>query len=176
MTVDEKTNVTTVPVVVKHNGETPAKWDATTMVNEMQAEMYRLWRSAWFNLPTMLFPSNTTRAFRAPAGWAPTMDVFEKDGKLTVKADLPGMKKEDVEVSLDNGDLVLKGERRSEREATRGDYYFAERSYGQFYRRLPLAFDVDPKEIKAQFTDGVLEVTVPIKTTEPTKTQKIPVN
>jgi HSP20 family protein len=111
------------------------------------------------------------------AGWAPKIDVFEKDNVLVVKADLPGMKKEEVFVTLEDGDLVLKGERKEEKEVKEESYYRAERMYGSFYRRLPLNFTVDPAKIEARFNDGVLEVKVPVPNVEePPKGLPIPIN
>lgn len=108
--------------------------------------------------------------------WAPKLDVFEKDNTLFVKADLPGMKKEDVFVALEEGDLVLKGERKEEKEIKEENYYRAERTLGTFYRRLPLGFTADPAKIEAKFTDGVLEVRVPVPPVEAPKAQPIPIN
>ena len=115
--------------------------------------------------------------FRAekPA-WTPKLDVFEKDNVLFVKADLPGMKKEDVFVALEEGDLVLKGERKEEKEIKEENYYRAERMLGTFYRRLPLSFKADPAKIEAKFTDGVLEVRVPVPQLEAPKGQPIAIN
>jgi len=93
--------------------------------------------------------------------WMPKIDVFEKEGFLTVKADLPGMKKEEVFVTLEDNALVLKGERKEEKEIKEENFYRAERVYGNFYRRLPLNFKADPAKIEAKFTNGVLTVTLP---------------
>lgn len=100
--------------------------------------------------------------FQGEEGFLPRMDVFEKDGELVVQADLPGMKKNEVEVSVENGDLVLRGERKHEKEIRNEDYFRAERSYGRFFRRLPLPADTRPDAVKANFHDGVLDVHVPL--------------
>ncbi len=92
--------------------------------------------------------------------WRPDIDVYQKDGDLCVKADLPGMKKEDVEVLLEDGKLVIKGERSEESKVEEDDYYRAERSYGSFYRSIPLPPEIEEDAIQAQFADGVLEVRV----------------
>ena len=109
-------------------------------------------------------------------GWAPKIDVFEKDNFLFVKADLPGMKKEEVFVTLEEGDLILKGERKEEKEVKEENFYRAERMYGSFYRRLPLSFTVDPAKIEAKFVDGVLEVRLPVPKLEEPKGMPIPIN
>jgi HSP20 family protein len=104
------------------------------------------------------------------------MDVYEQAGALVVKAELPGVKKEEIEITLEEGDLVLRGEHQAETEVKEEAFYRMERSYGSFYRRLPLAGDVKPEQITATLTDGVLEVRIP-KPAEEAKTtpQKIAV-
>lgn len=109
-------------------------------------------------------------------GWAPKIDVFEKDHFLVVKADLPGMKKEEVFVTLEENDLILKGERKEEKEVKEENFYRAERMYGSFYRRLPLNFTADPAKIEAKFIDGVLEVKVPVPKGKEPKGLPIPIN
>ena len=108
--------------------------------------------------------------------FAPKIDVFEKDNVLFVKADLPGMKKEEVFVTLEENDLILKGERKEEKEVKEENFYRAERMYGSFYRRLPLNFKADPAKIEAKFFDGVLEVKVPVPKVEEPKGLPIPIN
>jgi HSP20 family protein len=96
------------------------------------------------------------------AGFNPTMDAFEKDGELVVKVDLPGLDKSDVKVAMRNGNLELRGERKEEKEIKEDDFYRCERSYGQFFRSLPMPENVTEKDIKAKFKNGVLEVHVPL--------------
>lgn len=108
--------------------------------------------------------------------FAPKIDVFEKDNMLFVKADLPGMKKEEVFVTLEENDLILKGERKEEKEVKEENFYRAERVYGSFYRRLPLNFKADPAKIEAKFFDGVLEVKLPVPKVEEPKGLPIPIN
>lgn len=105
--------------------------------------------------------------------WTPKLDVFRTDGELVVKADLPGMKKEDVTVTLEEGDLILKGERKEEKEFKEEDVYRAERIYGAFFRRLPLDFEVDPAKVNAKFIDGVLEIRLPMPPQEEPKAEPI---
>jgi HSP20 family protein len=96
------------------------------------------------------------------AGWVPEIDVFEHGNSIVTKIDLPGMKKEDVKVEVTDGHLAISGERASETEGTRGTVYRAERSYGGFYRSLPLPEGVKVEDVKATFTNGVLEVAIPL--------------
>lgn len=94
-------------------------------------------------------------------GWMPAIDVFEKDDKLIVKAELPGMKEEDIDVSVVGDTLMIRGEKKSESEVKEADYYRCERAYGGFYRSIPLPSTVDANKIEADFEDGVLEVSLP---------------
>jgi HSP20 family protein len=98
--------------------------------------------------------------------WYPQVEVSEKGGNLVVCADLPGLRKEDVHLEVHDDYLVLEGERRSEREENQEGLYRTERSYGRFYRTIPLPEGTDPDQVRASFRDGVLEVTVPMPSRE----------
>ena len=95
-----------------------------------------------------------------PGLWAPQIEMFEQDGQLIVRADLPGLTKDDVNVEIDEDAITIEGERRSEQKENREGFYRTERSYGKFYRRLPLPDGVDPEDANATFRDGVLEITM----------------
>ncbi|HEX9400380.1 MAG TPA: Hsp20/alpha crystallin family protein [Anaeromyxobacter sp.] len=97
---------------------------------------------------------------RREAIWAPSVDVFERNGKLVVRADLPGLKKDDVRVEVAEGALVIEGERREEREFEGGGVYRAERVQGSFQRVIPLPEGVDTESAEARFESGVLEVSL----------------
>ena len=94
--------------------------------------------------------------------WAPQVEVFERDNQLIVRTDLPGMTKDDVNVEITDDALVIRGERKSEREENEEGYYRSERSYGSFYRRIPLPEGTKAEEAKADFRDGVLEIKMPV--------------
>ena len=94
-------------------------------------------------------------------GWMPAVDVFEKADKFVVKAELPGRKEEDVDVSVIGDTLSIKGEKKTETEIKDENYYRCERSYGSFYRSIPIPSNVDANKIEASFEDGVLEVALP---------------
>ena len=102
------------------------------------------------------------------AAWAPDVEVFERDGNLVVRADLPGMTKEDVKVKIIEDVLTLQGERRQEKEVKRDDYYRSERSYGAFHRTLVLPEGVKTDQVQATFKDGVLQVSMPMAVAEKT--------
>jgi len=96
------------------------------------------------------------------AAFTPKADIFEQDGTLVIKAELPGVKKGDVEITMDEGDLVISGERKAEPAIKDDDYYQGETRHGRFYRRLHLPAGAKREQIKADHKDGVLEIRVPL--------------
>jgi len=94
-------------------------------------------------------------------GWAPAIEVFEKGDKFVVKAEVPGMKEEDIDVSVVGDTLIIRGEKKAEAEVKEEDYYCCERSYGSFFRSVALPSTVDAKKIEASYDNGVLEITLP---------------
>ena len=94
-------------------------------------------------------------------GWMPSIDVFEKEDKYVVRAELPGIKDEDVDISVVGDTLTIKGERKVETEVKEEDYHCCERSYGSFFRSMALPSNVDANKIEASYDDGVLEVSLP---------------
>jgi HSP20 family protein len=93
--------------------------------------------------------------------WAPAVDIYEKDGNIVLKAELPGVDAKDVDVRVENNLLTLRGERKFDNEVTRDNYHRVERSYGSFSRSFTLPNVVDTANIKAEFRDGVLHMTLP---------------
>ena len=91
----------------------------------------------------------------------PPIEMFEKEDKFIVKAELPGMKKEEIDISVVGDTLTIKGERRAETETKEEDYYCCERSYGSFVRSITLPTAVDTKKVAATYEDGVLEISLP---------------
>jgi HSP20 family protein len=109
------------------------------------------------------------RFFERPmdaALWSPDVEVLERDGQLIVRADLPGMAKDDVKVNLTDDLLTLEGERKQESETKRDGYFRSERSYGSFYRSIPLPEGIKTNAVQASFKNGVLEVTMPMAKSE----------
>jgi HSP20 family protein len=106
-------------------------------------------------------PAVWRRIPMADIGWAPAIEVFEKEDKFVVKAELPGMKEEDIDVSVVGDILTIKGERKAESEVKEEDYYCCERSYGSFSRSIALPSSVNAEKIEASYEDGVLEVSLP---------------
>lgn len=105
--------------------------------------------------------------------WAPQVEMFERHGQLVLRADLPGLSKDDVKVELDDNALTIEGERRAEHEEEGEGFYRSERSYGKFYRRLPLPEGVNTDNANATFRDGVLEITLPAPKRESRQTRKL---
>ena len=93
--------------------------------------------------------------------WMPAVDMVDEKDEIVVKADLPGLDQKDIEVTVHDGTLTIRGERKEEKEEKKEDYYYAERSYGAFMRSLALPQGVDADKVKATFTKGVLEVHLP---------------
>jgi HSP20 family protein len=123
--------------------------------------------------PSFRSPSFRTQSVSEAATWFPEIDVFEKDNRLVTKVDLPGMKKEDVKVEVTDGHLAISGERKSESEEKKEHFYRSEREYGSFYRAVPLPEGVKLEDVKATFSDGVLEVSVPLPAQPEAKVRKV---
>jgi HSP20 family protein len=96
------------------------------------------------------------------AAFKPKADIFEHDDTLVIQAELPGVKKGDVEITVDEGDLVISGERQAQPAIKDDDYYQGETRHGRFYRRLPLPAKAKLEQIKADHKDGLLEIRVPM--------------
>jgi HSP20 family protein len=108
------------------------------------------------------------------AGWVPAVDLYQDKDTLTVKCELPGMKKEDIDISLHEGFLTISGERKHEEKKKEGEVYRTERYEGRFSRSLALASKVDANKINATYKDGVLTVVLP--KAEEAKPKQIQVN
>jgi HSP20 family protein len=124
----------------------------------MTSQMDR-WFDDFFGRPLM--PSIWRRLPTDDMTLTPAIDVIEKDDKFIVKAELPGMDEEDIDVSATGDTLTIKGERKTESEVDECEYYLCERSYGTFMRSMVLPSSVDSEQIEAKYENGVLEVTLP---------------
>ena len=93
--------------------------------------------------------------------WSPEIDIFEREGKIVVRADLPGLTKDDITLDLTDDSLIIRGERRQEHEENDEGVYRSERRYGSFYRSIPISNDIDAEDVEATFKDGVLEIKMP---------------
>ena len=122
---------------------------------------------------TGITPVGTDREDMLNGAWIPKVDIFENKDHLTLEAELPGMNREDFELSFENNVLTLKGERRFEKKADNDNYHRVERSYGAFTRSFTLPQTVTPEGAKAEFNNGILHVSLPKR--EETKARKIDV-
>lgn len=120
--------------------------------------------------PFRLFPNRMERLLEESPlrgeewtlqAWAPPCDIFETDHELVMKFELPAVKKEDVEIKLEQNVLTLRGERKFEENTDRENYHRVERHYGEFMRSFSVPMFVDAAKITAEFKDGVLTVTLP---------------
>ena len=118
-----------------------------------------------FDMPTLFGEERT---------WAPSIDVSETEDSLVVKAEMPGMNKEDIDITLSNGILTLSGEKKEEREDKQENYHVKESRHGSFRRSFRVPADVEADKIEATYTDGVLRLTVP--KSEGAKAKKIAIN
>jgi HSP20 family protein len=99
---------------------------------------------------------------RGGDGWSPALDVKERNGNLEIVAELPGIKKDDVRVECTDDGLIIEGEKREEHEETKGGVHRSERSYGHFYRVVPLPAGSETDKAKAEFHDGLLQIRIPL--------------
>jgi HSP20 family protein len=129
-----------------------ANWPAFGRLTDLRDEIDRL-----FDAPL----SGLAQASRLLSHWTPAIDVYENQDTLTVKAELPGMKREDIQLSLHDGSLSISGERKSESKHKDADVYRAERFFGRFQRTVALPTPVAMDRVKAQYKDGILTVTLP---------------
>jgi HSP20 family protein len=135
-------------------------------------EMER-WFDEAFRRPFSLFHPLWQPRLRSSAmeEFSPSVDIFEEGDEVVVKAETPGMKKEDLDVKIEEDAITITGEKKTEEKVEKKDYYRLERSYGSFCRSFRLPADVQADKAKATFKDGVLEVRVP-KTEEAKKKAK----
>jgi HSP20 family protein len=107
--------------------------------------------------------------------WSPQVEMYERDNQLVICADLPGLKKEDIQLEINDNALVIHGERRHEFEDTQEGYRRSERSYGSFYRTIPLPEGMDTEQAKANFQDGVLKIMLPLPQEQKQRSRRIEV-
>ena len=158
----------TTPVEVKKTA--PPRTAMPDIWQSFRTDMDRLFDrfGGSFGLPSLprLFDLEPTNSYAAPA-----VDVTESDGAFSITAELPGLDEKDIDVSVSGDLLAIKGEKREEKEEKNKNYYLSERSYGQFQRSFSLPSGIDRDKINAEFSKGVLTITLP-KSAEAQKQQK----
>jgi HSP20 family protein len=134
-------------------------------MHRLSRDIDRLFDSFFGSSPgSSLWDVGSRGDFDTPTLWSPQIDVQRRDDCLVVRADLPGVRKEDLKIDIEDNALVLSGQRQEEHEegGQNEGYQLYERSYGSFYRSIPLPQDVNPDDVKAEMRDGVLKVTAPL--------------
>jgi HSP20 family protein len=130
------------------------RWEPAREINSLQQEMNRLF-STFFDTPTGSVANGGARR------WIPAMDLVETEDHFVLRADLPGVPEEDVQIELEDNVLTVSGDRKTEHEERKEGYYRVERATGAFRRSLTLPEGVDADAIAARFDKGVLEVRIP---------------
>ncbi|MCL4558109.1 MAG: Hsp20/alpha crystallin family protein [Deltaproteobacteria bacterium] len=146
---------------------TITRWDPFKDLTTIQERINRLFDE---NIGKVRFPDIEL----ATGSWSPAVDIFETKDNVVLKAELPGLEKKDFSIEVKDNLLILKGERKCEKETKEENYYRMERAYGSFTRSFNLPTAVDKDRVKAKFKDGVLEVTIP--KTESAKPKQISVD
>ena len=130
------------------------RWEPLRELSSLQNEMNRLFNTV-FDAPA---PAGNGGAMRR---WVPAMDLVETDDNFVLRADLPGMTQEDVNIELEDNVLTVSGERKAQHETKQEGYHRVERAFGSFSRSLTLPKGVDADAVTAKFDNGVLEISVP---------------
>ena len=144
------------------------RWEPFRDMMTTQREFDRLFKEA-FN-PFFGEGELSTRT------WAPAVDIFENENDIVLKAELPGVDPNDVEIKVEDSTLYLKGERKFEKEVKEENYHRVERSYGSFARSFSLPNSIDAEKVKAEYKDGLLTLTLPKREEAKPKTIKINVS
>ena len=149
--------------------KTPEMVNPFQMMRRFTKDMERMFQNfRGFNFPN--FFETEFEPFRMEfenIEWVPQIEVLQNNGQFKVRADLPGLTKEDVKVEVTGDLLTLSGERKAETEEKREGFYRSERSYGSFYRQIPLPEGAKIENAAATFQNGVLEITIPAAKVEP---------
>jgi HSP20 family protein len=128
-----------------------------SMMRRMHEEMDRVFSD-------LFGPGSSGSAFGGGlSSWMPAVEVSERDNQMNICAELPGLKPEEVKVEVTDDAIVIEGERRHETEGKEGDRWQSERRYGHFYRAIPLPDGADADQIRAEFRNGELHVTIPVQ-------------
>src|SRR5581483_1272321 len=136
--------------IIRYQVPQLSNWSSFDRLSSLRDEVNRLFDFSW--------PSRDSGLF---SGWSPALDVFDDKDNLVVKAELPGLKKEEINLSLHDGVLTLSGERKRETEKKEGATFRSERYFGKFQRSVTLPTTVDASKVNATYKDGILTVELP---------------
>ncbi len=174
------------PTEVAPRGEAtpPKKWAGSpfAFMRRFAEEMDRLFADfgmhAGWEMPGLL--TRGQELFKrelglVPADWTPEIDVRQRDGQFVVRADLPGLVKDEVKVEVTDQMLTIHGERKHEKKEEHEGYLYSERGFGSFYRAIPLPTGADASKATAEFKNGVLEITMPAAAPPAKKTRQLEV-
>jgi HSP20 family protein len=137
-----------------------------------QREMDRLFEDLWRGFDAPLFG----RGGRLPTTISPRIELKETDDEVVVCSELPGLQEKDVELTLTDNVLTIRGEKKEDKSAKEGAYSYTERSYGAFERRVPIDAEVLADKVTAKFADGVLTVTLPKNPEAKSQARRIPIS
>jgi HSP20 family protein len=136
--------------LIRYQSPSLSTWPSFDRLASLRDEMDRLF--------DFTYPSRDTGLF---SGWSPALDLYDDKDSFVVSAELPGMKKEDISITLHDGVLTISGERKHERENKEGETFRSERYFGKFQRSVTLPALVDASKVKASYKDGILWVELP---------------
>lgn len=151
--------------VKRNNERVLAVWEPFRDLRTKNDEMDRVFSSLW---------PNGDRELATAGQWAPAADLYEDKDQIIVRLELPGVRKEDVSISLTEDTLTIKGERKSEMEEKRENYYRLEGNYGSFLRMIELPRPIKSDAVKAEYQDGILKIVLP--KAEDSKTREIKID
>lgn len=146
------------------------RWEPFRDLVRLQERMNRLFDESYRT------PAGNEDEWSLGGSWAPAVDIYEKDGNIVLKAELPGVEPKDVDIRIENNVLTLRGHRRFDDEVAKESFHRVERVYGSFSRSFTLPNVVDQEKVKAEYRDGVLHVTLPKKEEAKPKQISIAVN
>jgi HSP20 family protein len=138
--------------IIRYQDPELATWSPLNRLESLREEMNRLLDGSL---------AGFTSSLGLMGGWSPTVDVFQDKDNVYFKAELPGMKKEEIDITFQEGTLTVSGERKQESEVREGESFRSERSFGKFHRSITMPTKVDAEKIKASYKDGILTVELP---------------
>lgn len=127
-----------------------SNWPSFDRLSSFRDEVNRLFDLSWPTRDSGLF-----------SGWSPALDLYDDKDRFTVSVELPGMKKEDIQLTIHGGVLTVSGERKHEREGQEGETFRSERHFGKFQRSVTLPAAVDATKVKASYKEGILSIDLP---------------